>query len=261
MVGNGRLWAVDGQVYNVLPDMYGLDYFGIAMGRYERAEIETLKRRFRNDHTIIEIGANIGVLARHAFMEKLEDGGTYICVEPNKKSLAVLEANMRRGQASHPKKDYRIVGAAVCGPELNNGYANFCVRRDLASGLEDFTTPGIHKTDHEAVVQIPTRSLGSLMDEYAPHGASLICDVEGAEISIIFKDPEAFDRIGQILIELHGPSHTGLPETPDDMLKELKKLGFVYDDDKIDNCYYLSRPPDWKCPTLPNKESLKHCAV
>jgi hypothetical protein len=78
------------------------------------------------------------------------------------------------------------------------------------------------------------------MREFAPNGASLICDTEGGEIPMILEDAASFAGIRQMVIELHGPELTGRSETPEQMLAVLAKLGFTVGG-LYDNCFYLTR--------------------
>ena len=84
------------------------------------------------------------------------------------------------------------------------------VRQNLASAL----VGQLPSDESDTIIQVPTRSLGSLLKDHAPNGASMICDAEGAEIPMIVNDPKAFSQVRQIAIELHDPRFTGHPETP-----------------------------------------------
>ena len=231
-----RLVVPNGQVFDISSDLDDYNRCALFAGRYERFEIKLLRRYFELDDTIIEIGANIGVVARYAFLEKLKDGGTYICVEPNPNSRAALEANMRRAQALSPKKKFQIVIAAVSGPQNDGKAEDFVLRENLGSGLASQTK----RSEDDTIVQVASRSLGSLMKEFAPNGASLICDVEGAEIPMILEDPQSFANIRQMVIELHEPKLTGRPEMVEFMVGKIQELGFAIGG-AMDNCFYLKR--------------------
>lgn len=234
---NNHITAPDGQLFDVPPTMAANECLAIFTGSYERDEIDILRKWFRPDHTIIDIGANIGVVSRYAFLEKLADDGTYICVEPNPLARHALEINMQRSASLCPKKNYMIIAAAVCEPDRNGKNAAFVVRQNLASAL----VGQLPSDGNDTIIQVPTRSLGSLMKDHAPNGASMICDAEGAEIPLIVNDPETFSQIRQIAIELHEPRFTGHQETPSFLISKLWELGFgVFG--RAGNAYYLTRP-------------------
>lgn len=236
-ISPGRLMVPNGQVFDIPPGMDDYSRCALFAGRYERLEIALLKQWFREDSTIIEVGSNIGVVARYAFLEKLKAGGTYICVEPNPRSLPALRANMKRAEASRPGRHVQIVAAAVSGRAEEGGTVPFTVRQDLGSSLTASPVPSWRE---ETIVQVPLRTLSGLLREFAPGGASLISDVEGAEIPMILDDPDAFAQVRQIVMELHEPALTGRPETPDFLIAALGRLGFVVRA-RLGHCCYFDR--------------------
>jgi FkbM family methyltransferase len=233
-VSADRLLTPGGQLFDLPPDLDDYNRCALFAGRYERLELKLLKRYFETDSTIIEIGANIGVVARYAFLNRLRDGGTYICVEPNPHSRAALHANMLRAQTKRPWRKFDIVAAAVAAPARDGQKERFALRQNLGSALA--TT----NTSEEGTVEVDVHSLSSLMRDLAPAGASLICDAEGGEIPMILEDTAGFAAIRQILIELHEPWLTGRSETPDQMIAALEKLGFTVLCE-LGNCCYLRR--------------------
>ena len=236
MAIRGRMESPDGQIFAVPPTMNANDCLAIFSGTYEHYETQLLRSWFQSDHTIVEIGANVGVVSRYAFMEKLQEGGSYICVEPNPVSHAALQNNMRRASEISPRKNFSIIAAAICSPKQEATAAQFVVRKNLTSAL----VGQLPSDKTEQVVWVQSISLSGLLKKYAPKGASLICDAEGAEIPMIFEDSAAFQKINQIAIELHEPQFTGHPETPDIMLRELYKLGFFVRAN-IGNTYHLAK--------------------
>jgi FkbM family methyltransferase len=227
----------DGQVYTVNRNIHPFDYLALKRGIYEKDERGLMRALFTPDESIIDIGANIGVVASTALEEKLVDGGHIVCVEPNPKSLYPLRRNMERAVSLRPLRSYEIVERAVSAQA--QGHAHFRQRDNLSSGLATSTTP--NRRDKMLCVQ--TVSLSDLVNRHATHGASLICDAEGAEIDMIRKEPDAFGKIRQIVIELHEPSLTGRPDaTPDIMAGEIEKLGFKCGG-RAGNTFYFAKGP------------------
>lgn len=229
----------DGYVIRVAGrDTHPMDYLNLLQGRYEGAEVEILRNHFRPAAAIIEIGANIGYVARIAMEEKLQAGGRYIAVEPNPRAQAALEINLSRSLRRDPTKEFMIVAAAVDAPEYERDNATFIMRPNLSSGLPMHTATQKLGREDSAIVR--ATSLGALMAQYAPGGAALICDAEGAEIDMVLKDAGAFKNIDQMSIELHEKSITGREETPAQVLMALQKMGFSVGA-RVSNTYYLSR--------------------
>lgn len=212
----------------------------IASGTYERPEISILRRFFRPAATIVELGSNIGIVAHHAIRHKLQGcPGRLICVEPNPVSMPALRHNVQR--AIEGKQGIRVefLQAALVAPGEDGQGAPFFSRRNLSSGLvkQVASLPG-----DEQPVTVGTTSLSRILREKQVTGAySLICDIEGGEIPLIFKDAGALRPCEQMVIELHDPSLTGQQITQSEMAEELGRQGFSLRQ-QIANTYYFSRP-------------------
>jgi hypothetical protein len=83
-------------------------------------------------------------------------------------------------------------------------------------------------------------SLREILRQHEIGDYSLICDIEGGEIPLLYEDGVALQGCSQMLIELHDPSLTGKNVTARDMLRRLKALGFACEDRAL-NTYYLER--------------------
>lgn len=230
--------ATTGYVYDVPRSMQGLMYASLTLGRYEKAEIKILRDHFRKASNIIEIGANIGIVTRVAISEKLDDDGMYVAVEPNPRSLEVLDRNIKRSAPLSGNKEAFIENAALAGPDKDNTFATFMMRPNLSSGLASHTASQVK----EEAVNVPLISLGRILKIYDMDRASLVIDAEGAEIDMILKDAEALKRIDQMAIEVHETSLTGRNDYPPaKVVDELRKQGFTVGG-RAENTYYLYRP-------------------
>lgn len=237
----GHAVMPDGRVYSTPQSLSALSYLSMFLGQYEVAERTILRTHFRDANTIVEIGSNIGVVSRVALEEKLVDGGKIICVEPNPDSHDVLIKNLERGVASARRGGktihLNVEFSAISAPG-HIGQALFIPRNNLSSGLVGQVETSHADKDH---VRVPITCLSRLLhDHNISGGYSLICDAEGAEIPMIFKDAAALERCEQMAIELHEPSLTGSDVTPRDMVDELERQGFRLIDRQL-HTYYLSR--------------------
>jgi len=240
--GRNAFMLDEQQWIKVPKDMPGPLFLSLVTGRYEKAERIVLREHFKPAATIVEIGANIGVVATTAIRTRLEAGGRYICVEPNPDALPILRTNLARAAAEFhngavPKID--IVDAAISYPDRAGEEAPFFARQNLSSGL---TTQVVPMQGDQKPVIVPITSLGAILKAQQVTGPySLICDGEGVEIPIIFNDSDALKNCTQMAIELHDPALTGSDITPDDMLAELGRLGFELQGQSY-KTYYLTRP-------------------
>lgn len=235
----GNAVTPDGYLIRVGNNTHASDYIDIWRGRYEAAETQILRNNFKSDHTIIEIGSNIGLVARIAIEEKLDRHGCYIAVEPNPRAHHALETNLLRSRKRDITKKFEIVAAAVAAPADEGKQASFTMRPNMSSGLDTHTHEKLSPGDK---TRVRVTSLSEILKHYAPNGASLIMDAEGAEYKTILQDADAFKKIHQMSIEFHDKTVTGLDYTPNDGLVALQKMGFNVGA-RVGNTYYLSRSP------------------
>lgn len=227
----------NGQWYDIPKNFHPMDYLGLFNGNYEKAESQILKDNFEDDRLIIEIGANIGVVTRMACETKLKESGIYVCVEANPLPIPYLKKNLSRMDIP---RDIRIVEAAIGVPHFEGETQTFFQRNNLSSGLGSTLKPDPIK---ETRIEVPVRSLSSIVDEFAGNADySLICDAEGAEISILSQDSIALQKCKQIAIELHHPELTGQSVTPSDMIEKIKTLGFHHVR-ALEDTHYFKRVP------------------
>ena len=126
----------DGMVFDTPPGMNNPDFLAMLMGRYEAAERSVLRRHFKAADTIIEIGANIGVVTHSVIRDKLQPHGRMICVEPNPDVIPSLASNIERSLMRFASEaDVSLVQAALSAPRAAGDIANFNARSGLCSGL------------------------------------------------------------------------------------------------------------------------------
>lgn len=75
-------------------------------------------------------------------------------------------------------------------------------------------------------LSIPVKSLAEILKDKKIKDFSLISDIEGAELSFIFNNPEALSRCRELLIELHVSFLQGKKVTVEHQIEQLKKIGF-----------------------------------
>ncbi len=231
-----RAITTGGQVFNTSPGMGRPDYLSLIRGNYEAAELAILRRSFKSASTIVELGSNIGIIAYHALMQRMNDGGRMVCVEPNADSLKALQANTDRALKT-VNAQVSFLNAAIGAPGQENQTVEFLARNNLGSGLVSQVAP---RPDDKAPVNVQLTSLSDILRQQNIGEYSLICDIEGGEIPLLYQDSGALKGCTQMLIELHDTAHTGQKETPAAMRRQLKNLGFACED-HVANTYYFER--------------------
>ncbi len=226
----------EGNLISTPRQMNPATYLAIVRGGYERAELSLLQQ-FTAASTIVELGANIGIVTTAA-LNKLSTTGRIVCVEPNPDSLPALSRNIERAlqrQAGYMKPDVRIIHAAVGN---DGGTTQFIRRAGLDSGLVGQVSL---RDDDAPAVDVPVKTLSQILKESNIHGPySLVCDIEGGEIPLMYDDADALQKCVEMVIELHPTSLTGSDIDQTQMLGRLESLGFKQKAN-VANTYLLQR--------------------
>ena len=181
-------------------------------GFYESAEARYVGQYLNVNRPVIELGSSLGVISC-LIRQRLNPEQRLICVEPNPEMISAIQSNLEINQLSH---NVVIAQSAV-------DYSQSEVAMVLGSSN---TTPRI-ATDQDGDIQVATTTLQYLLDEHQITGDyTLICDIEGAEVDLIFRDKTALQSCQQIIIELHSTTYAGKTTTPQDLINQLFESGF-----------------------------------
>src|SRR5690606_10540813 len=164
-------------------------------GRYGAAEREALRRVLDPDLPLVELGASIGVLACLG-NAMLRDPTRHVVVEANPDLIPLLEANRRRNGAR-----FRIRHAALAyGAPTATFHTDDFLSSSLAGG-------------RGRAVAVPAVTLEAVLDEAGFATATLLCDVEGAEVALARHELDVLRRrIACLIVETH-PARVGRPAT------------------------------------------------
>jgi FkbM family methyltransferase len=146
-------------------------------------------RRTHAPETIVDLGANTGLVAR--WLMQRYPAARLICVEPEPENVEMLARNLA-GAAT-------IVAACIGGRE-----------RRVALGTSTGSW-GVRMVDGDG--QIPVVTMPWLIAEHElEHIDILKCDIEGAEEEL-FADAPWMERVGMAVVECHGlPGEAILPD-------------------------------------------------
>jgi FkbM family methyltransferase len=171
-----------------------LSYAGplLLTGKYERAEIDFVRRYLPRNLDVLELGASIGAnscqIAKH-----LEPGRRLTSVEANPALMHVLRTNLA---SNVPARQVQVIHAIV-GEEVGTAY--FSPRQNsLVSRASDAEAGS---------VELRRETLASLVAKHCPGQFSLVSDIEGAEAAFL-GDTESLSRCRFMIIEAH-PAQQG----------------------------------------------------
>jgi len=196
--------TIDVSDRSVTPSVKSYLYYGI----YEKNEIDLVNKYLDPTDDVIELGSSIGVMG--AIISQIQTTGKYISVEADP---ALIDAN-RKNLAINRKTDYMLLNKAV---DYSAKTITFAKSADNLSGKVD---------DHGDTVTVETITLNAISKQHGLKSFVLVCDIEGAEITIILNDAEALSKCAKIIVELHDTEHQGRAYTKADMIGLLQKQNF-----------------------------------
>lgn len=177
------------RVITVDPNVMPATKASLFWGFYESAEVRFVKAHLHPDLDVIEAGSSIGVVSSH-IARVLRPGRKLICVEADHRLLSALKTNLGRN-ASH------LATRVVHGALLSAGDQN-----------PAFLLHGERTTDGQVVrtgtgTRIPAIHLRDLRKEHAIDSYTLVCDIEGAEGSLIDGTTTELTGCRALIVELH----------------------------------------------------------
>ena len=184
---------------------------------YERPEREALKRFLDPELPVVELGACVGVVSC-VTNRTLRDPERHVVVEANPALLPIVEENRVRNGCH-----FKVLHAALAyGVESITFNVSDNV---LASSLD---------CEEQQRVIVPTVTLTRLLDQNGFERATLVCDIEGAELQLVEHElPTLAKRVATIILETH-ERLVGEPPTRQ-MFTRLRSAGFevVHEDGDV----------------------------
>jgi FkbM family methyltransferase len=177
-------------------------------GLYEEPERKALKQFLDPELPVVELGACIGVVSCIT-NRRLRKPERHVVVEANPRLLPLLEQNRARNDCH-----FMVVHAAVShGAET------------IAFNIDDNILASSVNGDGQQGVVVSTATLERLLNEHGFASATLICDIEGAELQLVEHELKTLsERVVMIIMELH-ERIVGLEPTQR-MLRALHGVGF-----------------------------------
>jgi FkbM family methyltransferase len=183
-------------------------------GMYETSETRMINKFLRNDFDVIELGASLGIISCH-IIKKLASSKRLIAVEANPYLINTIHQNINHHSA---QKKYDVLNIAVGNG--NSDKIDFSVN-------DDNVYSKISQIKSDKTVEIKAKSLSKIISDCNITDYTLVCDIEGAELSFIIDDTIAFKNCKQIIIELHETEYCGNKYSIEDVRSLIEKLGFM----------------------------------
>ncbi len=192
----GRLVELTGNRVHIDGCRFSVNSFAIKteiksrflLGTYEEAERNAIRRFLDPSLPVVEFGASVGVIACLT-NHMLKDPRRHVVVEANPALLPLLKANCERNDCR-----FTVLHSAVAyGSDEVLFYQN----------EEDYLASSVQLPSHKPVC-IPTINLKQVLDRFAFEHCTLVCDIEGGERDVIFRETAVLrDRVAMIIVEVH----------------------------------------------------------
>lgn len=156
-------------------------------GRYEHSERAVLKAVLDPSRPVIELGGGLGVIAV-LVNRRLRDPHRHVVVEANPSLIAVLERQKILNGAAfvieHAALDYSGLRYAALPVDQE-----FIAARVGTSGR---------------ALRVPAISFRDLVERYPWRDATLVCDIEGLEVDLVFREGDLIARhCAMVVVEIH----------------------------------------------------------
>lgn len=185
---------------------------------YEEPERKALRTFLNPELPVIELGGCIGVVSCLT-NRRLRRPEQHVVVEANPALLPLLEENRARNDCR-----FEIVHAAV-------SYGVDTIKFNVDDNILASSVGGDERraaavaTVTVATVAVATMTLERLLNEHGFARATLICDIEGAELQLVEHELKTIgERVPTIIMELHDRI-VGQEQTQG-MLSHLESAGF-----------------------------------
>src|SRR5689334_10529982 len=200
---------LDGCKFSIAKDRVPANVIDLLLSDlYEEPERKALRKFVDPALPVIELGACVGVVSCLT-NRRLRRPEQHVVVEANPELLPLLEANRQRNDCR-----FKIVHAAV-----SHGAATITFNVD-----DNILASSVHG-DARRGVPVSTVSLERLLDEHGFQKATLICDIEGAELQVVEHELQTLsERVSTIIMELH--DRIVGQEPTQRMLASLESAGF-----------------------------------
>lgn len=192
--------------------------------KYEKEEVQMIRKYMRNDLPIIDLGSSLGIVATNAAKVSNQ---SIICVEANVHLTDVICENLANNGIDENR--FLVINAAICDLEQANKPIYFSSRGSNELGK-------ICEKESKNAVRVETLLLSDLVEQKDNY--ILISDIEGAEAAFLFSDSDCLDSCQQLFIELHAIQWKGVQYEVQDLTERIESLGFTEVEKRGMNYYY-----------------------
>lgn len=154
---------------------------------YEKAELRSVQKHLKPGYTVIELGSSLGVVS--ALIGRIKSSeDKLICIEANPDLISSIDRQLKLNYV----ENYQVINAAI-GPKGS---------KEIKFNQAASTLNG-KITESENGFSVPVIDLPSIIQAEQIKNFSLVSDIEGAEVYLIFENYEIFKLCSLAIFELH----------------------------------------------------------
>lgn len=184
---------------------------GLVFEAYEYSERYLIRKWLPEHHSVIELGASIGVISRE-ILHRIDPLQQLIAVEAVPTLASLAQDNIR---SSNSSSRWKLLSAAIA---YNAQEVSFFADREHIAG-KVYRDQNINSG---LCLKIQARTLQSVLSEFSLTDYSLIMDIEGAEHDVLSHDLEALAKCQCLISELHGSN-----EDKESFCRKLTEIGMT----------------------------------
>jgi FkbM family methyltransferase len=191
-----------------------------AFGIYESAEIRFIRKYLRGYRQVLELGSSLGVTAAH-ILDVAGPGAEVVRVEANPHLLGTLRATTAT-TAERTGAHVKTIHGAV-PPDLAIGSQSVVLmlgRSHLGS-----QAGSARSGDPGRQLRVPAVDLAEVIRGWTDY--AVVCDIEGAEATLILSAQPVLTGASRLVIELHETTYAEKPVTVADLKDALLNIGFT----------------------------------
>ena len=191
---------------------------------YESGEIRFIKKYLERNKPVIELGSSIGAVS--SIIGTIKDSGSSLyCFEANPSLITSIHNNLEINRVS----GYTVFNGAIAPKGLN--VINFHIGKTNLSSKISLDRGGI---------DVPAININDFIYERKISDYNLVCDIEGAEIFLLFEQREVFEKSSTIIIELHSCEYQNREYSVEQINEEILKIEGISLKDRYGHVFVYS---------------------
>lgn len=217
LAAHGPVFSYHGLAVTV-PRLAGLSAMNaLIRGKYERDEAALILKHLPPDLPVVELGGSLGVVSR-LIASRLSRGTPHLVVEANADLVPVCRANAGEGT--------ELVYAALA---YDAPTVRFRVGADIHAGALD------GGAGDGALREVPAVTMATLLERLGrPQAFALVADIEGAELALFEREPEALAACRLAIVEIHPKAFARSGRSEAEFLSLAAQAGLVAIDRSAD---------------------------